>query len=83
MELIIKYELKASDIKLTEEELLEFFIKSNKYSMFKVADKALSEVNWMNNMPKSSKLEYVNMLSKHIEAFMKDINYNDDISNKK
>lgn len=80
MELIIKHDLKASDIELTEEELLEYFIKTNKYSMFKVADKALSEVDWMNSMPKSLKLQYVNMLSKHIEAFMKDINHNDDIN---
>jgi len=81
MEINIKHEIKASEIKLTEQELLDNFIKNSGtcYSMFKIADKALSEVNWHNNMPKSSKLKYISMLNKHIEAFMKDINHNNDL----
>jgi len=79
MKIKIEHEIKASEIKLTEDELLEHFIKTNKYHMLKVADKALSEVSWHNNMPKSSKLEYISMLTKHIDAFMKDIDYNNDL----
>lgn len=78
---IIEYEIKASEIELTEQELLDNFITTKRYnsSMLKIADKALSEVNWHNNMPKSSKLKYISMLTKHIDAFMKDINYNNDL----
>lgn len=82
MNIVINHTINASEIKLTEEELLDYFIKNKgtQYSMYKIADKALSEVNWHNNMPKSTKLKYINMLSKHIEVFMKDIDYNNDIS---
>jgi len=81
MQINIKHEIKASEIELTQQELLDNFIKNSgtPYSMFKIADKASSEVNWHDNMPKSSKLKYVAMLTKHIEAFMKDIDYNNDL----
>jgi len=81
MKIKIDREIKASEIELTEQELLDNFIKNNgtDYSMFKIADKALSEVSWNNNMYKSSKLEYISMLTKHIDAFMKDIDYNNDL----
>lgn len=81
MQINIKHEITASEIELTEQELLDNFIKNSgtRYSMFKIADKALSEVNWHNNMPKSSKLQYITMLTKHIEAFMKNIDYNNDL----
>lgn len=77
MKIVIEHE-----IKLTEQELLDNFIKNSgtSYSMLKIADKALSEVSWHNNMPKSLKLEYISMLTKHIDAFMKDIDYNNDLS---
>jgi len=70
------------DLDLTEEQILEFISNesTNNYSMFKIADKALSEVSWHNNMPKSSKLYYIAMLQKHINAFLKDIDYNNDLN---
>ena len=80
MKIKIEHEITASEIQLTEQELLEHFIKQNKYSMFNVVEKALNEVSWMNNRPKSTKLEWVAMLSKHIEIFMSEINHNDDLS---
>jgi hypothetical protein len=65
------------EIDISEQELLnEFIINIPKYDMFKIADKALSEVSWHNNMPKSMKLEYINMLQKHIDIFNKDLNRN-------
>jgi hypothetical protein len=75
MQINIKHEITASEIVLSEQELLDNFVKNSGtcYSMFKIADKALSEVSWHNNMPKSLKLHYISMLTKHIEAFMKDI----------
>jgi len=79
MKVKIEHEIKPSEIELSQQELLDNFILAKKYSMLVVADKALGEVDWHNNMPKSSKLEYISMLEKHIGAFMKDINYNDDI----
>ena len=81
MKIKIEHEIKVSELELTEQELLDHFITTKRYSssMLKIADKALSEVNWHNNMPKSSKLEYISMLTKHIDALMKDIDHNYDL----
>jgi len=81
MKIKINHEININEIELTEQELLDNFITTKRFnsSMLKIADKALSEVNWHNNMPKSSKLKYISMLTKHIEAFMKDIDYNNDL----
>jgi hypothetical protein len=81
MKIKIDHEIKASEIELTEQELLDYFVTTRRFSssMLKIADKALSEVSWHNNMPKSSKLEYISMLTKHMEAFMKDIDHNNDL----
>jgi hypothetical protein len=81
IQISIEHEININEIELTEQELLDNFIKNTgtSYYMFNIADKALSEVNWHNNMPKSSKLKYISMLTKHIEAFMKDIDYNNDL----
>lgn len=82
MELIIRHKLQAFEIELTEQELLDNFIKcpGTGYSMFNIANKALGEVSWHDNMPKSSKLSYIAMLQKHIDSFLSDLNRNNDLN---
>ncbi len=65
---------KEIEIKLTEQELLDNFINNDQpYDMYKIADKALSEVSWHDSMPNSLRLKYISMLQKHIDAFIKDM----------
>ena len=75
MKVNIEYE-----IKLTDDELIEGLIKQPNRNMYKIADAALSEVSWHNNMPKSSKLRYIAMMQKHIDEFIKDLDHNNDLS---
>lgn len=59
--------------------MAEYATKNCVSHQLKIVDNALSEVSWHNNMPKSLKLEYISMLTKHIDAFMKDIDHNNDL----
>jgi 2-phospho-L-lactate transferase/gluconeogenesis factor (CofD/UPF0052 family) len=74
MKVNIEYE-----INLTDDELIEGLIKQTNRNMYKIADAALNEVSWHNNMPKSIKLKYIAMMQKHIDAFLKDLNHNNDL----
>ena len=72
---------KEVTIDFTSEEILQLIDNDNQeLSMYDVAEKALSQISWHDNMPKSSKLRYISMLQKHIDAFLENINRNNDLS---
>ena len=75
MKVNIEYE-----IKLTDDELIDNFIKDTQRNALKIADAVLGEVSWHKNMPKSSKLRYIAMMQKHIDEFLKDLDHNNDLS---